>query len=287
VWRALTRPAEDPAERGFERFVLVWLAVDLLIFSLAAHHRARLIYPVVPAAALLAGRELGRWTWRLNARTLLRVSAALGVALLTVLILHGLLPRRVGKSEAGTLAARDLARALNRLGPGEFPLTYVDVWEPLQVWRNTRRVTTPVEQAADLLKGDEAAFVVVSQSVPALGQALAGHPVMALFRWPPTGQPRVQIVSNRPLLEWPDRTAIVLSGLRVQMETAHLVRTAGDELVFLADREGAAVSLTNRSPAGRKVRLRFTRPGAVDVVAEQHLAPGASWRQSWTPGSPR
>jgi 4-amino-4-deoxy-L-arabinose transferase-like glycosyltransferase len=79
AWRALTRPAEDPVECRFERFVLVWLAVDLLIFSLAAHHRARLIYPVVPAAALLAGRELGRWTWPLSARTLLRVSAALEV----------------------------------------------------------------------------------------------------------------------------------------------------------------------------------------------------------------
>jgi hypothetical protein len=235
----------------------------------------------------LAGRELGRWTRRLTTWTLLRASAALGVALLAVLILYGLLPGRIGRGEAGTLAARDLARALHDLGPGEFPLTYVDGWKPLQVWRNTRRVIMPVEQAADLLRGDEAAFVVVSQSLPALGQALAGHPVAVLFRWPLIGQPRVQIVSNRPHLEWPDRTAIVLDGLRVKMEAAHLVRTAGDELVFVANREGGAISLTNRSAADRKVRLRFTRPGVSDVVVEQHLGPGASWRECWTPGSPR
>jgi hypothetical protein len=191
----------------------------------------------------------------------------------------------IGKGEAGTLAARDLAHALHDLGPGEFPLTYVDGWKPLQVWRNTRRVITPVEQAADLLRDDEAAFVVVSQSLPALGQALAGHPVAVLFRWPLTGQP--QIVSNRPHLEWPNRTAIVLDSLRVKIEAAHLVRTAGDELVFAANREGGAISLTNRSAADRNVRLRFTRPGVSDVVVEQHLAPGASWRESWTPGSPR
>ena len=287
AYRALTRPAEDLAERRFERFILIWLTVDLLIFSMAAHHRARLIYPVVPAAALLAGRELGRWTVRLNARTLLRASAALGLALLAVSIVGACLPGRRGQGETESLAARDLARALQGLGPGEFPLTYVDGWKPLQIWRNTRRVITPVEQGAEILRGDEAAFVVVSRSHPALGQALGGHPAAVLFRWPPTGKARVQIVSNHPRLEWPDRTVIVLDGLRVQMEAAHLLRTAGDELIFLAGRTGAAVSLTNRSPASRNVRLRFTRPGSDDLVAEQRLASGASWREGWTTGSAR
>ena len=275
----LRRPAEAAAERRFERFVLVWLAVDLLVFALASHRRVRLIHPVVPAAALLAGRELALWTRWLRPPMLLRACAVLSIAVLALLIVHGALPGRGKRSRAETGAAQRLARDLKDAGPGEFPLTYADPWEPLQVWRNTRRVVTPIGEAADLLRGEEAAFVVAGQSYEELAQAVAGRPLTVLYRWPATGAPLVHLVSH-PRLEWPDRTALAVDGLRVRMQAAHLLRLACNELVFLAGPDGA-ISVTNRGAVGRTIRVRLTRPGAGDAIAAHPLAPGASWTQRW------
>ena len=285
AWRVLRRAAADADERRFERFVLVWLVVDTLIFSMAAHRRARLIHPVIPAAALLAGRELALWTRWLRPPLLLRACAALSVAVLALLILHGGIPGRGSRSRAETEAAYALARTLEDAGPGEFPLTYAEPWEPLQVWRNTRRVVIPLEEAADLLRGEEAAFVVIGPSHDVLAQ-LAARPLTVLYRWPATGSPQIRIVSNRPRLEWPDRTAVAVEGLRVRMQAAHLAHVGGGELVFLAGRDGT-VSVTNRTAGDRTVRVRLARPGVPDAISEQRLPPGASWIQRWPPSGGR
>jgi 4-amino-4-deoxy-L-arabinose transferase-like glycosyltransferase len=287
AWRVLRRPAEGAAERRFERFVLGWLVVDTLIFALAAHHRARLIHPVIPAAALLAGRELALWTRRLAAPALLRACAAVAIGGLAVLVVHGRVDGRAERARADTGAARALARVLEDAGRGEFPLTYVDGWKPLQVWRNTRRVITPLDAAAGLLRGEEAAFVVVGPSRDALDRALAGRPPAVLYRWPATGPAEVEIVSNHPRLEWAHRTATEIDGLRLQMEAVRLLRTTGDEMVFLVERGGGAVSVTNASSTARSVRLRAVGLAASDGVAERCLAPGASWQQRFPAWAPR
>lgn len=58
LWRVFRKPAADPRERRFERFLAAWVLTGLVIFSLAAHHRADLLLPLWPACALLAGREM-------------------------------------------------------------------------------------------------------------------------------------------------------------------------------------------------------------------------------------
>ncbi|EMR14237.1 dolichyl-phosphate-mannose-protein mannosyltransferase [Methylophaga lonarensis MPL] len=61
LWCVFRRPADNAAERRFERFLTVWVLTGLLIFSLAAHHRADLLLPLWPACALIAGREMVRF----------------------------------------------------------------------------------------------------------------------------------------------------------------------------------------------------------------------------------
>lgn len=62
MWRFWRRPAAADDERRFERFLVCWFGVGLLLFSLAPHQRADLLWPLMPAAALIAGRELARLT---------------------------------------------------------------------------------------------------------------------------------------------------------------------------------------------------------------------------------
>src|SRR5262245_5564674 len=52
VWVA---PAADARVRRFERFLFCWFAGGLLIFTLSPHTASRLLFPLIPASALLAG----------------------------------------------------------------------------------------------------------------------------------------------------------------------------------------------------------------------------------------
>ena len=274
AFQVVARPAGDPEQRAFERFVLFWLLVDLLIFCAAAHHRARLIYPVVPPAALLAGRELDRWTRRLRSTVLLSAACAAAVAVL-VFVAHPRFAGRADRAERGTVEAGALAQRLRALGPGEFPLTYVDPEGPLQVWLSTRHVAASADQAWRLLAGPAAAFVVVESGSWA-SRVLEGRAV-EVFRWPATDRPQGRILSNHPRLEWPDRTAIILDGVRVEMDRARLLRATGAEMAFRVEPQGA-VSVVSEAVAPRTVRVRLVRVGSADLVAERRLAPGEAWR---------
>lgn len=60
--RVVRRPAQDAAERRFERFLAAWLCVGIGVFAVGPHHRADHLLPLLAPAALLASRELARWT---------------------------------------------------------------------------------------------------------------------------------------------------------------------------------------------------------------------------------
>src|SRR6266481_3078479 len=58
LWRVWRRPAQEALERRFERFLFCWFVPGLALFSLAPHQRGDLLWPLMPAGALIAGREL-------------------------------------------------------------------------------------------------------------------------------------------------------------------------------------------------------------------------------------
>lgn len=66
LWRVCRHPATDPGERHFERFLTCWILSGLLIFSLVQHQRADHLLPLWPACALLAGREMARFSERIS-----------------------------------------------------------------------------------------------------------------------------------------------------------------------------------------------------------------------------
>src|SRR6185503_6827461 len=74
-WRVWRRPAPEDEARRLERFLSCWFFLGLLLFCIAAHQRTRLIYPLLPAAALLAGRELARWVQFWSALRLVRAAS--------------------------------------------------------------------------------------------------------------------------------------------------------------------------------------------------------------------
>src|SRR5262249_12915555 len=95
----------------------------------------------------------------------------------------------------------------DRVGP-RFPLTHVDDPFALQFYLGTMRPIISFERAAELLRSGTPVFVVVRDVATLKGRLGPNGPTLyTLARWPESGEPFVQIVSNYPRLEWPPGSA--------------------------------------------------------------------------------
>ncbi len=193
-WRIIRCPATDGRHRRLERFLLLWFALGLLMFSLAAHQRSRLIYPLVPAAALVIGLQMARWTSGVPYRAVLASCGAAAAIFLggCYAYTHSLMAHSTRVQE--TLAMRKLAQRVNSVADDE--LTYVSSPLSLKVWLNDREPDlTPAEAAARL--AGAAPMYVVTKDAARIRAAVDGKtPVHEVFSW--SGKrSRVAILSNR------------------------------------------------------------------------------------------
>jgi hypothetical protein len=284
-WRVFKHPSPDVETRRFERFLFCWIAVGLVIFCAAAHQRSRLIFPLMPAAALLAGRELARmlaaWKPHWPPQTIVRASAGLAAFVLAFEIVYHFVLLRYSDSVQRTVAVRDFAREIQD-GPGaQFPLTYVDSPFAIQFYLNTMRRQVPADRAADLLKGGVAAFVVVgdAEKYQRIREQVGTNGPLYELRHVSAGRGKYPfwLVGNHPRLEWTERTASLAGPLRIETRDARPVRTRGGEMLFERLSDHSATILSNESPAPQLARLRFTGHGP-DLVEERRLQPGEIWR---------
>jgi len=205
-WRTWTRTAFSLGERRAERFLFCWFFAGLLLFSLAPHREVRHLFPIIPAAALVAGRELGRLAANMRPRALLATGATLAVVGLSVIAVSYHFrddSPRVRRAEG----MRELALSIrNRVGDG-FPITHVDTPFSLQFFLNSTAPLATAQQAASVLSGPGAAFVAVCD-LDSLRIALgpASPPLHVVAQWPAAGQASVSLVSNhpRPRMDRPD-----------------------------------------------------------------------------------
>src|SRR5262249_61532098 len=108
--RVVVRPSLDDEARRFERFLACWAVLGVLLFCLSPHNQARLLAPMIPPAAMLAGRELDRLARRLSARVVAAVTSAAIVVMLGFFVWefhHRLVRRAAGR---GTVGRPALAR---------------------------------------------------------------------------------------------------------------------------------------------------------------------------------
>ncbi len=270
LWRLARRPAGTDIERRFERFLCCWLGLGLVAFSIGAHVRADLEMPLVPAAALLAGRELGRWTSRLGRSVSVAaavVSAAVGLVTLPASWVHSREPATVEQ----TRGMKELAEQLSRQVGAQFPFTYVDRTFALQFFLGTMRERVPPERAARLLTEPTPVFVVARRS----DRLPAAH-VYELARWPAQGEAFVTVLSNHPRLEWTEQMAFGVGPFTVRTERMRLQSAHKDALWFAADGGSGVVRIINESATPQRIRLRLTGPGVEERV-ERLLPPGAVW----------
>jgi len=281
LWRVWSSPAADDLTRRFERFCFWWLIGGLLVFCVSPHNPSRLLYPLIPPAAILAGRELDRFVQRVSRRSLV-IGGALAIVLtLTVLTLqHHRFERRSGKTRK-TVAMLALSRDVRAQVGEDFPLTYmIDVPYAAQLTLNTVRPPVSARQAAGLLRNEVPAYVVV-KDLTRLQHALGHHrpPLFEVASSAIDGVPYLRILSNRPKLEWAQSLAIGLGSLRVKLHDVRLGPTQDGEIVVLRGSKSGSVAVTNYGKDSTSVTIRLTGGGHPDIELRT-LAPNETYEVS-------
>jgi len=280
IWRAVWRPASEPGERRFERFVWCWLMLSLLMFTLAPHVRPELGMPLVAPAALLAGRELYRLTSRWRRRAVI-VCAVVVVNVGAVMVFGAhLLALQEMPATKQARGLEVLATSLkSQVGDG-FPFTYVDRTFGLQFFLGTMRQAVAPEQVARLLSGPTPAYVVVRKRDRLLARLgpLPGD-LHALARWPAEGEAYVTVISNHSKLEWTEQMAFGVGPLIAHTDKLQLKGAHNDGFWFSAESNTGSVRVTNENHSPRRLFVRVTGPG-FDSRVERTLAAGETWTVS-------
>ncbi len=274
--RICRAPAHEHRARRFERFLLCWLVGGMLIFSLSPHNAARLIFPLIPAAALIAGRELATLTARVADRALaLACAGTIVVALgISFFIYHHVALRHTEVRQ--TLAMRELAEVVRRSVGTGFPLTYVDAPPALPLLLDSVRPAVSLDRAAVLLAGDAAAFAVV-ENLARLRQAVGPHvELYEVATAAVDGRPWLRVMANRPRLERTDPTSTFIGPLLVRMIALDLDSAGRSTIAFRRRGPDAAATLVNVGGSPTSVRVRFLDAGGWSV--ERTLEAGESWQ---------
>lgn len=276
-WRVWRRPAEDATERRFERFLFCWFAVGLVVFSIAPHKRPDLLLPLIPAAALLAGRELARWLQRGPAARVER-AAVLGSAV--VLVGLGLAQpqgRATAREVLNTRAQRDLAAWWEAVGLPAVPLTFVEHTLTAQFYLNRHQAVVTPEQAARLLQGD-AACALITRDLAAVRRFLPADFDPVVLREAPAGAaPRAWLLANPAATnQAPGPVALGLGPLRVRLEGAALVHARRWDLEWRRTGTAAQVCVVNEAPRPVPVGIVWRNASERSEV-RRLLAAGETW----------
>src|SRR5262249_36249302 len=166
------------------------------------HNPARLLFPVIPPAALLAGRALSPWVTRLSVRAAVATCVGLTLGALGFFaVFYHRIERRAPQVQK-TLALEELADRISAAGRGDVPLQHVDDPFALQMLLHTMRPAISFDDAAAALRGGAPAFVVVENRARLdAARGPDAPPVYEVASCAVRGETYVSVVGNRRRLE--------------------------------------------------------------------------------------
>jgi hypothetical protein len=279
LWRIWRRPAIDINARRLERFLFCWFAVGLTLLSLAPHQRADLLWPIMPAGALIAGVQLTHLTQPFPDKVVYRWSAALTIIILLGFAYYYFGPRSREPIIRQTVAVKKLAAELEQNGGTEFPLTHADAPITLQVYLNTLRPRVSYERAAQLLRGPEPAFVAINdlKKLDLTGNKEDKISYQVLLS-AGNGKTNTYIIGNRATLKPGNAIAFCFGSIFIRATDARLRKLTEKEACFDLVTEHAKIVLTNESPQPRRMSVCFFSNGV--HKRQQKTLEG---HETWTP----
>jgi len=196
-WRVWKHPAINTNERCFERFLLCHFMFGLGVFSYVPHKRADLLFPLLPAAALLAGRELRYCANIVLTPRFFRWLALVLLVMLPIWWVYCNMVRTQEEAVMQTMGVQEVSLDFKARYGKNFPLLYADAPLGLQFYFSTNQARISLREAAERLSGKESVLVAV-QDIAGLKNYLSpGIKIHEVLRWPKTGQAFVSIVGNQ------------------------------------------------------------------------------------------
>lgn len=280
LWRVWRSPSVETSVRRFERFLFCWFIFGLVLFSLASHQRGDLLWPIMPAGALLAGREFDR----LSRHAVRKFDVTFVTAV--VLMLGGFVYYYFGPHARLPIGQRSVllkhvADEVQRYGGARFPLTHMDDPMGLQIYLNTWRPRVTAEHAADLLRSPEPVFLAVNDAkkIEAVRKA-EDPPIYTVVPSLDNTNYPVRIISNRQLLESSNAFAFGFGTLTIRAAGAQLVDATEKEFLFDEGSRASEITIINESSEPRQVRLTVRGEGPPHHE-ERTLAGHEIWRMKF------
>jgi len=282
-WRIWKRPALSAIERRFERFLFCYFFFGLLIFSLAPHQRPDHLWPLIPAAALIAGRELAYLFHSTQNKRLVMSVLLLLMFAISIIFIYNKYFRSLDKEVIATARVKEFANDIRQKAGDSFPLMYVDSPYTLQFYLNTMTPRVSAQQAAQALASDYPAFVVV-KDLDHLNTLLDrntnnGHDGAATLsnyytvaRWPELKDGTLSIVSNHPSLEATSRIITFSGPLMIKMEGVRLTKSCQERLTFSSLQQGALTEQGSAS-SGALTEQRSPSNVALTEALKEHRLP--------------
>ncbi|HPF98701.1 MAG TPA: glycosyltransferase family 39 protein [Kiritimatiellia bacterium] len=273
--RSFFRPAPNAVERRFERFLTCVIFAGLIIFMLTPHKPSRLVIPLVPFGALLAGAEMARWTARWKPRVAHLATGAAAVLVIAGMTLNMLIEEPRRKQVRATEGMAELALWWQSIAGDFFPLTHVDTPIPFQMAMDEIRPLTTPTRAVELLQGSTAAFVAVHDLAAMEAAGLDTNAVFRLAAWPETGDPQVIILGNRKRPVWDEPIACYVDELELKLVGLRLIEGSSTEISVAPVARQCAIDIINRSGKVQEVELETVTDRRRSSF--RTLQPGKAW----------
>lgn len=277
LWKVWKNSAESVIERRFERFLFCGILGGIILFALSPHQRPRLVAPLVPFAALLAGREISRWLKSWSPKKFLSAAAIVTLVFMSAIAAVHYLVLPHDKGVRNTRELQKFAGSLPRPENGALPLTHVNEPFVFQLYLKTFRRFVPVVQAAQMLRGDAAAFIVMADPNKLIKNwSTNDPPIYEIARAHIVDEPLVSIVSNRPRFEETSHHALITGALQMEMTNAWLIRERGNDFTFFVSGKDAKIKLSNLADHPQKTGIHYSEAGAARFFART-LEAGEAW----------
>ncbi len=150
-WRIWQSPSQDLKCRTAERFVFCYFFFGLAVLSLASHHRGDLIFPLLPAASLVAGNVAAQRFHFPTARSFFLPAASFVVI---AIIATGAYYYRFGSHDPhirATCRLRDAAGQIDAILKPGTRIEYVGTDYTLQFYLNTLQPLITAGEAVKLM----------------------------------------------------------------------------------------------------------------------------------------
>ena len=277
-WRVARHPSPETGTRGFERLLFGFFFAGLALLSLGSHQRRDLVIPLLPAAALLCGREMALRIHPGMARGFRARLLGIPAGMVALLVAQQILVTSRTDEVERTEGCQGFARRVEASAGKAFPLVHVNTPMAVQFFLDTFRPRVSAERAARLLEQPEGAFVAVRDDAlaPEELRRLEGVAPHVVARWPESGRPFLRILGNRPRLEALPSFAMVSGDLYLRTRNLRLIEDHEGGFVLEPSGGEYEVTLTNEGPEPQRVRVAVGRRGN-RRVSDVPLQSGGTW----------